>query len=200
MLVSPLAIVLAGVLATPPPATATSSTPRHSSVAIDDVAIPALQLVASEAIIGLGALAAHQVLSNDAAGFAIVAAIPVAYTLATCGIGRLSVAHRGSCWHAAAGTAIGFASGLLLYALFEVAPAMNPFPRSPDDTQEFVNVMGSAALTFFVLAPVGSVAGWNIGKTKLDEPRVAPLAMTSPAGWAQGGPPRIMFPLFATTF
>jgi hypothetical protein len=199
VLVSPLAFVLAGILAAPPPATAETSTPQRSSVAIDDVAIPALQLVAGEAIIGLGALAADRVRSNGAA-VAIVAAVPVTYTLATCGIGRLSVAHRGSCWHAAAGTAIGFASGLLLYALFQAAPATNPFPRNPDDTQEFVNVMGAAALTFVVLAPVGSIAAWNIGKVKLDEPPIAALAMTSPAGWVAGGPPRVMFPLFSTAF
>jgi hypothetical protein len=201
MLVSPAILVLATALAAP--ALASESPPaKRSSVAIDDVAIPALQVVASEAIIGLGALAASRVDSNDAASLAIAAAIPVAYTLATCGIGRLSVAHRGSCWHAAAGTALGFASGLLVYALFEAAPATNPFKPNPDDTQEFMNVMGAAALTYVVLAPVGAAVGWNIGKTSTDNTPVAPVAIASPQqrAWSVGGPPRLMFPLFATTF
>jgi hypothetical protein len=200
VLASPIAILLAGVLAAPPPATATGVPPGRSSRAIDDVAIPAVQLIASEAIVGIGVLAANQVHANDAASLAIVAAVPVAYTLATCGIGRLSVAHRGSCWHAATGTVVGFASGLLLYALFDAAPGTNPFPRNPDDTQEFVNGMGAAILTFVVLAPVGSVVGWNAGKTRLDEPPAVPMATPSQAAWSTGRPPRLMFPLFATTF
>jgi hypothetical protein len=143
MLVSPLVLVLAGVLTAPP--VASSGPPaRPSSTLSDDVAVPAMQFLASEAIVGLGFLAAEGVRSNDAASFAIMAAIPVAYTLATCGIGRLSVAHRGSCWHAATGTVVGFASGLLLYGLFNAAPGTNPFPREPDSSQEFTNVMGAA--------------------------------------------------------
>jgi hypothetical protein len=81
---------------------------------------------------------------------------------AVCGIGYLSSRYRGRCWTAFLGAYAGAAAGMLMGVLLAPSPG-------PDDTAEFANSMAGLA-GVMLLAPIGAVAGWHLGKQEVLEP------------------------------
>ena len=173
----------------------------------DNVAVPALQLLAAEGIVAVSLLA----LDRSDWGGALALALPATVPLSTCAIGATSKRHRGSCWHSVAGALVGLASGLVVYAVFEAYPSVNPWSPNPDDTHQFINGMASLAYVALIGIPVGSVAGWNVGKHAVAEsagdqtgapPAPPPPALLppSPLAFRGGAPMRVVMPLLSMTF
>jgi hypothetical protein len=156
---------------------------------VDNLAVPALQLLGAEAlVVGSAALIDH---ANNGVAVAALVAAPLAVPLSTCGIGALSRYHDGRCWHAFVGTAAGVASGLVVLATLSAFPSLNPVSRGSDDTQAFTNQMTSLVYTAFIGVPVGTVVAWNLGKHE----RPAPAAPDDAAGAAAELPAPPVAPL-----
>ncbi len=145
----------------PPPAPASPALNLY-----DNFAIPTFQMVVAEGMV-IGSFVLFDKVENGAT-LALVLLSPLTVPIATCLIGSTSLRYRGRCGYSFAGMALGIVSGVVVLALLEGIPALNPFHPGYDDTQEFVNTVAAAAYVMFVGIPVGSVLGWNLGKQRLD--------------------------------
>jgi hypothetical protein len=186
-------------------ATLAQESPPHGTPDLfDNVAIPAMQVVAAEAVMALSWRVIDETHSNTLATGVLLSIAP-AVTLSTCGLGALSRHHRGHCWHALLGGALGAASGLVVYGILEAVPSLNPLTKGPDDTQSFVNGVAAAIWVAAIGFPLGSVIAWNAGKDLLpDDPTPSPpprsALPTLPRTAGTAGPPAVILPLLATTF
>jgi len=170
----------------------------------DNAAIPAMQVVAAEAVMAL-ALWGIDATRSDTLSTALLLSTAPAVTLSTCGLGALSRHHRGHCWHALLGGALGAASGLLVYGLLEGVPSLNPLEKGSDDTQTFMNEVAAAIWVAAIGLPLGTVIAWNAGKDLLPDdatPAPPPRSALPPLPRTAGtpGPPALILPLLATTF
>ncbi|HEY8925719.1 MAG TPA: hypothetical protein VIU64_15135 [Polyangia bacterium] len=105
---------------------------------------------------------------SDYANVAYVGLLtPALASAAVCGVGYLGSRFQGRCSTTLVGAYAGAVLGVLLG--FLVAPS-----PGPDDTAAFTNSMFAIAGAA-LLAPMGAVAGWHVGKRE-----TAPLAPAQP--------------------
>ena len=143
-----------------PPALETASRP--------EIALGVLQGVAGYALAIGGTVGAFETGLNpkslgwrsDAANALFVGAMaPALAAGAVCGTGLLSSRYRGRCGPTLLGAYAGAALGALLGLLVAPSPG-------PDDTQAFVSSIYAAG-GIMLLAPMGALAGYHLGKEPL---------------------------------
>jgi hypothetical protein len=138
---------------------------------------------------------------SDLATLAFVGALaPALAGGAVCGTGLFSRSYRGRCTTTLLGAYLGAAVG----ALIGIGLAPKP---GPDDTAEFTASL-SGGIGLLVLAPIGAVIGYHLGKDEIAPPapnrsvtEAAPAPITAAVGersrnLAFPGPqPRLMLPI-----
>jgi hypothetical protein len=167
-----------------PPAARGTSLPSTETPPPPEIALGLLQGVAGYALEIGGVLGAVAIglnpknlgWSSDAGNAIFVGAMaPALAAGAVCATGLLSSRYRGRC----APTFLGAYAGAALGALLGVLVAPSP---GPDDTQAFVSSIYAAG-GLLVLAPIGAVVGYHLGKEPLardEAPPAVAVAVASP--------------------
>ena len=147
----------------PPAATETSVSPDWPQIGLGSLQLLAgygVGIGGAVALAGAGLSPKDLVFRSKSTNvFGVGVVVPALASAAVCGTGYLSSRYRGRC----ATTLVGAYAGAVLGALLGFLAAPSP---GPDDTAEFTNALFAVA-GVALLAPVGAVAGWHLGKQEI---------------------------------